>query len=73
MSGEQAIAGSLVNKTAVLDQTVTSNDLELFGNASKTKTPGLTYKGDFGLEQTQGIESGCIEREVGADLSATLQ
>ena len=50
MSSEQVFAGGLVNKTTVLDQTGTSNDLELFRNASKTKTPGLNYKSDFCLE-----------------------
>ena len=73
MSTEQAFGGSLVNKTAVLDQTSTSNDLELFRNASKTKTPGLNYKSDYCLEQTHGGGSEFIEREAEADLSATLQ
>ena len=74
MSSEQVFTGSLVNKTTVLDQTGASNDLEQFRNASKTKTPGMIFKGDFCLEQTRGGESEYFDREAGAaDLSVTLQ
>ena len=54
VSTEQALGGNRVSKAAVLDQTNTSNDLELFRNAAKAKAVGLLHKGDPSMEHTNG-------------------
>ena len=70
ISTEYSFVGNLINKTTVLDQNNNSNDLNLFRNALKGKTPVMNYKGDC-LDQTIG-EHEYAEKDVETDLSVNI-